>query len=104
MSQRVPEETDNYINHVLEEYKPIEKMPDHKDEIKLNPKSIHWRNLPLLTKFMTPYGTILNKRESGLDLDSFRKVVKSIKQAQYLLLLPCKSFLRSYHKKPLKTL
>ena len=52
-----------------------------KDPIKLDEKEVHWRNLPLLTKYLTKFSTIKGHKETGLDKESQHLITKAIKRA-----------------------
>ena len=75
-----------------------------KDPIKLDEKEVHWRNLPLLTKYLTKFSTIKGHKETGLDKKSQHLITKAIKRARNLNLLPEYGYMYSYYKKPLKTI
>lgn len=53
-----------------------------------NIDDIHFKNIPLLTKFLDPYGRILSRRKTRVSAKIQRRAVKAIKQARHLCLLP----------------
>lgn len=99
-----PSEEDYTSYHILDDYRPIERVEKKKVELDLDPKEIHWRNTKLLSKFMTNYGTIKNRKLTKLKLNTHRKIEKAIKHARNLNLLPTNSFLKEHHKLPLRSL
>ena len=99
-----PREEEYSSHHILEDYRPIERVEKQEVELDLDPKEIHWRNTRLLARFMTNYGTIKHRKLTKLKTSTHKKVEKAIKQARNLNLLPTKSFLKEHHKLPLRSL
>lgn len=54
----------------------------------ININDVHYRNTPLLSKFLDPYGRIMSRRKTRVSAKVQRKAVKAIKQARHLCLLP----------------
>lgn len=57
-----------------------------------------------MAKFLTNHSTIKQRRFTKLDVPSQMKVARAIKHARALNVLPSWSYLKSYHKKPLKSI
>ena len=53
---------------------------------------------------MSVYGNIKHRKYTRLDFVTHQRIERAIKKARKLRLLPTFSYLKSYHKKPLKTL
>lgn len=104
VSGKEPTKKDYEPISLLATYKPILKAKINSEESHLDQSQIHWRNTPLLTRYMTPHSTIKSHKLTGLDKQSQNKVAKVIRQARSLNVLPSYQFLRSFHKKPLKSL
>jgi small subunit ribosomal protein S18 len=51
-------------------------------------EEIHFKNVALLSRFIDPRGRILSRRKTRVSAKMQRKVVKSIKLARHLALLP----------------
>ncbi len=62
---------------------------------------VSWRNLPLLTKFLTPMGKIPNKYQTRLPTPIHRKFARAVKQARHMGFLPFVEQLKPYDKIPL---
>lgn len=54
----------------------------------ININDVHYRNIPLLSKFLDPFGRIMSRRKTRVSAKVQRKAVKAIKQARHLCLLP----------------
>ncbi len=76
---------------------PIQRMQLFKRKKKLDPfmedptKSVDYRDVATLSKFLSERGKILSRRFTGLSAYNQRKVAKAIKKAQNLALLPFSS-------------
>ncbi|MCB0142364.1 MAG: 30S ribosomal protein S18 [Caldilineaceae bacterium] len=55
-------------------------------DIKL--EDLHYKNIPLLTRFLDTRGRILSRRKTGVSAKIQRKAVTAIKRARHLALLP----------------
>ena len=55
-------------------------------DIKL--EDLHYKNIPLLTRFLDTRGRILSRRKTGVSAKAQRKAVTAIKRARHLALLP----------------
>lgn len=83
------------------------QMPLKKGVIRDNSKrainhlDIHWRNTPLLTKFVTASSTIKSRYNNRLPKWQQKKMTNAIKMARTMNLIPYTGFIKSYHKKPL---
>ena len=51
-------------------------------------EDIHYRNIPMLVRFLDTYGRILSRRRTGVSAKMQRRVVQSVKLARELSLLP----------------
>jgi small subunit ribosomal protein S18 len=51
-------------------------------------EDVHYKNVPLLSRFLDPRGRILSRRKTRVSAKVQRRVVKSIKWARHLALLP----------------
>ncbi|NBW41117.1 30S ribosomal protein S18 [bacterium] len=73
---------------------PIQRMQLFRRKKKLDPfmedpsKSVDYRDIALLGKFVSDRGKILSRRMTGLSAYNQRKVAKAIKRAQSLGLMP----------------
>jgi ribosomal protein S18 len=67
-------------------------------------KDIHWKNLPLLARFMNEGGKMMNRYQTRLPGDIHKKLSKVIKHARNMGLLPNTNFLKPYHKLPFTSL
>lgn len=73
---------------------PIQRMQLFKRRRKLDPfqtdptKTIDYRDVAILSKFLSERGKILSRRLTGLNAYNQRKVSKAIKRAQSLGLMP----------------
>jgi ribosomal protein S18 len=63
-------------------------------------KDIHWKNLPLLARFLNEGGKMMNKYQTRLPGDIHKKLSKVIKQARHMGLLPNTDFVKPFHKVP----
>lgn len=50
--------------------------------------NIHYRNTKLLSRFLTPAGSIVHREKSGLSAKLQRRLSREIKRARHLALLP----------------
>ena len=65
------------------------KTMKKKDTLTLqNIKYFDYKDLELLRMFISPYGSIVNKKRSGLTAKQHRLLATAIKQARYMGLLP----------------
>lgn len=55
-------------------------------DIKL--EDLHYKNIPLLTRFLDTRGRILSRRKTGVSAKVQRRAVAAIKRARHLALLP----------------
>lgn len=51
-------------------------------------EELHYKNIPLLTRFLDPRGRILSRRKTGVSAKIQRRAVTAIKRARHLALLP----------------
>ncbi len=51
-------------------------------------EDIHYKNIPMLVRFLDTYGRILSRRRTGVSAKMQRRVVQSVKLARELSLLP----------------
>lgn len=70
----------------------------------INHLDIHWRNTPLLCKFMTAASTIKSRFNTRLPKWQQKRISHAIKLARKYNILPYTGFLKSYHKRPLLTI
>jgi small subunit ribosomal protein S18 len=64
----------------------VQKKP--KSRYPLRKETIDYKNIALLTKFISPQGKILSKRINGLTAKQQRHVAKAVKNARILGFLP----------------
>jgi small subunit ribosomal protein S18 len=64
----------------------VQKKP--KSRYPLRKETIDYKNIALLTKFISPQGKILSKRINGLTAKQQRNVAKAVKNARILGFLP----------------
>jgi small subunit ribosomal protein S18 len=64
----------------------VQKKP--KSRYPLRKETIDYKNIALLTKFISPQGKILSKRINGLTAKQQRHVGKAVKNARILGFLP----------------
>jgi len=55
-------------------------------------KSIDYKNIDILRKFLSPEGKILPSRRTGLTSKNHRRLTKAIKRARFICLLPYVSY------------
>lgn len=67
----------------------------------INHLDIHWRNTPLLTKYVTAASTIKSRYNNRLPRWQQKRMTHAIKMARSINLLPYTGFIKSYHKRPL---
>lgn len=65
---------------------------------------IHWRNVPLIVKFLNEAGKIMNRYQTRLPTSTHRRLAKVVKHARNLGLLPFNDFLKPHDKLPLTSL
>lgn len=99
-----PNVTDYPEEHILDSLKPIFGIKSYQIEKEVDEKKLHWRNPAYLAKFLTNYSTIKRRKFTKLSIKSQNKVARTIKQARNMNILPNYTYLKTYHKKPLKTL
>ena len=63
-------------------------------------KDIHWKNLPLLARFLNEGGKMMNKYQTRLPGDIHKKLSRVIKHARHMGLLPNTDFIKPFHKVP----
>jgi len=51
-------------------------------------EAINYKNIPLLSRFLDPRGRILSRRKTRVTAKVQRRIVKAIKHARHLALLP----------------
>ena len=83
--------------NIYDSFKPIYDEKIMEPELKVDMKKLHWRNPAYLAKFLTNHSTIKRRKYTGLDVESQKKVAKTIKHARALNILPSWSYLKSYH-------
>ena len=64
----------------------VQKKP--KSRYPLRKETIDYKNIALLTKFISPQGKILSKRINGLTAKQQRNVAKAVKNARILGFFP----------------
>jgi ribosomal protein S18 len=64
-------------------------------------KDIHWKNIPLLIRFLNDGGKIMNRYQTRLPYPVHRKLAKVVKHARNLGLLPSYDFIKPSDKVPL---
>lgn len=67
----------------------------------INHLDIHWRNTPLLIKYVTAASTIKSRYNTRLPKWQQKRMADAIKLARSMNLMPYTGFIKSYHKKPL---
>lgn len=71
------------------EYVPaVRRGRNRRINIDINLNDVHYKNIPLLTRFLDPYGRILSRRKTKVSAKVQRRAVTAIKQARHLSLLP----------------
>jgi ribosomal protein S18 len=70
----------------------------------LQKKDIHWKNLPLLARFLNEGGKMMNRYQTRLPGNIHKKLTKTIKHARNMGLLPNSDFVKPYHKIPFTSL
>ena len=71
------------------EYVPsVQRGRSRRIRVRISMKEISFKNVPLLTRFLDPYGRILSRRKTGVSAKMQRKAVREIKRARHLSLLP----------------
>lgn len=61
---------------------------------------VHWKNLPLLTRFINEAGKLMTRYQSRLPTSVHRKLAKTVKHARNMGLLPFNDFIKPEHKVP----
>jgi len=56
--------------------------------VDVRPEEVNYKNVPLLSRFIDPRGRILSRRKTRVSAKVQRSVVKAIKLARHLALLP----------------
>ncbi|MBV7336011.1 30S ribosomal protein S18 [Chloroflexi bacterium TSY] len=56
--------------------------------IRVTLEDVTYKNIPLLARFIDPYGRIYSRRKTGVSAKIQRRVVREIKRARHLALLP----------------
>lgn len=67
----------------------------------INHLDIHWRNTPLLSKYVTAASTIKSRFNTRLPKWQQRRMADAIKYSRRMNLMPYTGFMKSYHKRPL---
>lgn len=67
----------------------------------INPKDIHWKNIPFICKFVNGSGALLNRYQSRLPGHLHKKMVKAIKVARHMGLLAYFDEVQATDKMPL---
>lgn len=70
----------------------------------INHLDIHWRNTALLTKYLNSAGAIRSRYSTGLPKWQQKKLTIAIKNSRALNLIPHAGFIKSFHKKSLKSI
>lgn len=71
------------------EYEPvIQYGRSRRIRIRVTLEDITYKNVPLLARFIDPYGRIYSRRKTGASAKIQRRVVREIKRARHLALLP----------------
>lgn len=74
------------VKHI---YRPIDKYEKLKDHLRrLKKYDIHWRNVELLRQFVTKNNNIRNRMTNLLSLEDQSRVMKSIKTARHMGVMP----------------
>ena len=66
-------------------------------------KDIHWKNVPLLIRFISDAGKLMNRYQTRLPTNVHRKLAKTVKHARNLGLLPHVDNIKPSDKIPLTT-
>lgn len=76
-------------NMVPPEYVPqVRRGRNRRINIDINVNDVHYKNIPLLSRFLDPFGRILSRRKTKVSAKVQRRAVTAIKQARHLSLLP----------------
>ena len=65
---------------------------------------IHWKNIPLVTKFLNEAGKLMNRYQTRLPTSVHRKLARTVKHARNIGLLPFQDYIRPTDKVPLTTM
>jgi len=77
------------INMIPPEYVPqVRRGRNRRINIDININDVHYKNIPLLSRFLDPFGRILSRRKTKVSAKVQRRAVTAIKQARHLSLLP----------------
>lgn len=89
---------------IIDPYMPKkkDKKPRISEETIIDLENIHWRNTPLLAKFMTSGGRIMHRTRTGLSIKAQKKLAKTINHARNLNLLPSATNLKPFNRIPLR--
>ena len=68
----------------------------------VNHHDIHWRNTALLTEFLNYAGLMKNLVNTGLPRWQHKRILKAVRRARILKVLPYTGFIRSFHRMPVK--
>lgn len=76
-------------NMIPPEYVPaVRRGRNRRINIDINLVDVHYKNIPLLTRFLDPFGRILSRRKTKVSAKVQRNAVTAIKRARHLSLLP----------------
>lgn len=70
----------------------------------VNHLDIHWRNTALLTQYLNSAGAIRSRYSTGLPKWQQKKLTIAIKNSRTLNLIPHAGFIKSFHRKSLKSI
>ena len=74
--------------HVAQEPSAIARVNRKELTAKLKPEEIDYKRLDVLSRFLTPFGKIEPARRTGATRSQQTRIVRAIKRARYLGLLP----------------
>ncbi|CAD8067626.1 unnamed protein product [Paramecium primaurelia] len=91
-----------HVNELVSDEVVYHHHPQPKRPIRrVNNYDIHWRNTEFLIQFLNKSAKIKNRQQTNLAEVQHKKVARSIKTANHMLLLPSNSSIQPYHKKSL---
>lgn len=85
-----PAERDSLTTNMIPpEYVPaVRRGRNRRINIDIHLDDVHYKNIPLLTRFLDPFGRILSRRKTKVSAKVQRRAVTAIKRARHLSLLP----------------
>jgi ribosomal protein S18 len=106
VSETSPAISDYDVKDPIEDYEPIIKKEYKRPtkEINIDVNDIHWRNTPLLLQFMTNTGRVKHRLRTGLSKPMHKRIVRVIRHARCMNLIPSGAHVKPYHQIPLRTL